>query len=174
VETVKQFKYSKIWKLKKIWKKFGLFFSIILPEIISDPFSPSWSHQPGLKGPPAFCTRPGPCGGPLFPVYEQPGLKRRGFSLGWTSGTKAPYQPRIKPLFLPVNVVRVLPTCKFSTRNTLYSRLCPFKKKQKNIRGYIEMTKSLTSIVVNRSFFKTSKSVRFFHFLQPCILTISS
>jgi hypothetical protein len=32
VETVKQFKYSKIWKLKKIQKKFGLF-SIILPEI---------------------------------------------------------------------------------------------------------------------------------------------
>jgi hypothetical protein len=79
VETVKQFKYSKIWKFKKSKKNLG-FFSIILPKIISDPFSPGWSHQLGLKGPPAFCTRPGPRGGPLLPVCEQPRLKRRGFS----------------------------------------------------------------------------------------------
>jgi hypothetical protein len=70
---------QKYENLKKSEKKLS-FFSIILPEIISDPFSPGWSHQPGLKGPPAFCTRPGPRGGPLVPVCEQPELKRRGFS----------------------------------------------------------------------------------------------
>jgi hypothetical protein len=46
---------QKYGNLKKSEKNLGLF-SIILPKIISDPFSPGWSHQPGLKGAPAFCT----------------------------------------------------------------------------------------------------------------------
>jgi hypothetical protein len=34
------------------------FFSIILLEILPDPFSSGWSHQPRLKGPPALAYDP--------------------------------------------------------------------------------------------------------------------
>jgi hypothetical protein len=54
VETAKQFKYLKVWKFEKS-KKIG-FFSIIIPKKLPDPFNLGWSHQPGLKGPPAFYT----------------------------------------------------------------------------------------------------------------------
>jgi hypothetical protein len=64
-------------KIQKIQKKI-VFFSIILPEILPDPFSPGWSHRPGLKGPPAFCGQPGLRGWPLIPVHKQPGLNGEG------------------------------------------------------------------------------------------------
>jgi hypothetical protein len=54
VETVKQFKYLKIGKFKKIWKLHSIFFKKKL--IVSTwkeyrTFSPGWCYQPGLKDP---------------------------------------------------------------------------------------------------------------------------
>jgi hypothetical protein len=86
-------------EIQKNPKKNVGFFLTILPEILPDPFSPGWSHQPGLKSPPAFCTRPKPRGGPLVPVCEQPGLKKGGFSPALLVLVG---QPGLKPFFLLV------------------------------------------------------------------------
>jgi hypothetical protein len=110
VETVNNSNILKYENSKNL-KKFGLF-SIILPETLPDSFSPGWSHQPRIKGPPVFCTRPEPRGGPLVPIYEQPRLKRKGFSpallVPVVHVAKALYQSGLKSFFLLVIAKTVL------------------------------------------------------------------